>query len=92
LGTDVQLAQAMIDGTSGALATGATWATFALLPLLVVVAAVWAGAMERMHVPWPVQMAWPGTVPNNYVGLIEAMSIAVLACRVLRTRLMPIHW
>ncbi len=74
LGTDAQLAQAMIDKTPRSLATRAPWAVFALLPVVALIALVWAICMVMMQVLQPVQPAWPGGVPDTYNGLIAMVS------------------
>ena len=74
LGTDAQLVQAMIDKTPRSLATRAPWAVFALLPVVALIAIIWAVANVMMHVLGPVHAAWPEGVPDTYTGLIATVS------------------
>ncbi len=75
LGSDAQLAQAMIDrGVPRSLSARAPWAVFALLPVAVLMGLVWAISTVMMHLLWPVHTTWPGGVPNTYTGLIAAAS------------------
>jgi hypothetical protein len=75
LGTDAQLAQAMIDKTPRSLATRAPWAVFALLPLVALIALVFAIDSTMMRVLGPVHSAWPGGVPNTDTGLIAMATL-----------------
>lgn len=74
LGTDAQLAQAMIDSTPRSLAARAPWAVFAIVPVLMLLAVVWAVATAMMHLLAPVHSSWPGGVPNTYNNLITTVS------------------
>jgi hypothetical protein len=75
LGAEVQLVQAMIDRTSRSLAARAPWAVFALVPVVMFVAAVVIIDNLMMHLLGPVHAAWPGGVPNSYTGPISAASV-----------------
>jgi hypothetical protein len=75
LGTDAQLAQAMIDKTPRSLAARAPWAVFALVPVVVLLSVVWAVATVMMRLLGPLHSAWPGGVPDTYRGLIAAVSV-----------------
>jgi hypothetical protein len=75
LGTDAQLVQAMLDRTSRSLAFRAPWAVFALVPVVMFVAAVAIIDNSMMHLLGPVHAAWPGGVPNSYTGPISAASL-----------------
>ena len=74
LGTDAQLAQAMIDKTPRSLCTRAPWAVFALLPVAALIAVVLAIDDAMFHVLTPAHLTWPGGVPNTYTGLIAMVS------------------
>lgn len=74
LGTDIQLAQAMIETAPRTWAVSAPWAVFALSPLMTLVAAIAAIVASMFRLLEPVQPAWPGGVPNTYVGIIAAAS------------------
>lgn len=74
LGTDTQLAQAMIETAPRALASRAPWAVFGLLPLLTLIALICAIDVSMFRLLEPVHAAWPGGVPNTYVGIIAAAS------------------
>jgi hypothetical protein len=74
LGTDAELAQAMIDKTPRSLAARAPWAVFALVPVVLLQAAVWTVAMAMMHLLGPLHSRWPGGVPDSYLGLIATAS------------------
>lgn len=69
MGTEAQLAQAMIDrGAPRALSVKAPWAVFALLPVVGIVAVIWLIAMAMMRILMPVHAALPG----GYRALIAA--------------------
>jgi len=72
LGTDTQLAQAMIETAPRTLAARAPWAVFGLLPLVGLVAVISAIDYSMYRLLEPVRAAWPGGVPNTYVGIIVA--------------------
>jgi hypothetical protein len=102
LGSDAQLAQAMIDTTPRSISALAPWAVFALVPVVVLVAVVWAVATAMMHLLRPLHAAWPGGVPDTYHGLIGTVSFgasyllgpaiaAVCIALALRQRLSS-HW
>ncbi len=74
LGTDTQLTQAMIETAPRTLAARAPWAVFALLPLVTLMATIAAIVASMFRLLEPVQAAWPGGVPNTYVGIIAAAS------------------
>ena len=74
LGTDTQLAQAMIETAPRTLAARAPWAVFALLPVVTALALIAAIVALMFRVLEPVQAAWPGGVPNTYVGTIAVAS------------------
>ena|ERR1700690_345166 len=77
LGTEAQLAQAMIDTTPRSLTTRAPWAVLAIAPVVVLVAVVWAVATAMMRLLGPLHSAWPGGVPDTNNGLIAAVSLVV---------------
>jgi hypothetical protein len=74
LGTDAQLAQTMIDKTPRSLASRAPWATFALLPVVALIAIMAATGIAMFQLLSPAHAAWPGGVPNTYTGLIAVVS------------------
>jgi hypothetical protein len=74
LGTDTQLTQAMIETAPRTLAARAPWAVFALLPLVTLLAIIAAVVASMFRLLEPVQPAWPGGIPNTYVGIIAAAS------------------
>jgi hypothetical protein len=74
LGTDTQLAQAMIETTPRTLAARAPWAVFTLLPFVTLLAFIVAIVAFMFRLLEPVQPAWPGGVPNTHVGVIAAAS------------------
>jgi hypothetical protein len=56
------------------LAARAPWAVFALFPLVTLLAIIVAIVASMFRLLEPVQPAWPGGVPNTYVGTIAAAS------------------
>ncbi len=78
LGSDAQLAQAMIDkGAPRALAARAPWAVFAMFPVLLLVAVLAGNALSMFHVLQPVKDLSPAQMPDSYRGLIAVMSFVV---------------
>jgi hypothetical protein len=78
LGTDAQLAQAMIDkGAPRSLAARAPWAVFALSPVLLLVAVLAVNALSMMNVLQPVRGLSASQMPKGYFALIEVMSFVV---------------
>jgi hypothetical protein len=75
LGTDAQLAQAMIDKTPRSLATRAPWAVFALLPLVALIAILFAIDDAMIHLLTPVHTTWPGGVPDAYKALVTTVTL-----------------
>jgi len=74
LGTDTQLTQAMIETAPRTLAARAPWAVFALVPLVTLLAIIAGIVASMFRLLEQVQAAWPGGVPNTYVGTIAAAS------------------
>jgi hypothetical protein len=74
LGTDTELTQAMIETAPRTLAARAPWAIFALLPFMTLLVLICAIVASMFRLLEPVQPAWPGGIPNTYVGTIAAAS------------------
>jgi hypothetical protein len=75
LGSDAELAQAMIDkGAPRSAAARAPLAVFAVLPVLLLVAVIWATALLMMHLLAPVSGLAPADMPEGYAWLIAAVS------------------
>jgi len=78
LGSDAQLAQAMIDrGAPRALAVRAPWAVFAMLPVLLLVALLAVNGISMFRVLQPVKDLSPAQLPDGYRALISVMSFVV---------------
>jgi hypothetical protein len=76
LGSDSQLAQAMIDrGAPRALAVKAPWAVFGLLPVVAIVAISWIVAMAMFNLMVPVRSLMPAEMPAGYQALIAMAKI-----------------
>ena len=76
LGSDAQLVQAMIDKTPRSIAARAPWAAFTLLPVVALLAAIFAIDVSMMRLLDPVHGAWRAEVSNSNDGLIAAVSFA----------------
>ncbi len=76
LGSDAQLVQAMIDKTPRSIAARAPWAAFTLLPVLALVAAIFAIDLSMMRLLDPLHGAWRSELASSSDGLIAAVSFA----------------
>lgn len=75
LGSDALLAQAMMDhGAPRALAARAPCAVFAVLPVVLLVAALKAATALMIHALWPVRGLAPSAMPETYRAFIASMS------------------
>jgi hypothetical protein len=75
LGSDTQLAQAMIDkGAPRSLAARAPWSVFGVLPVVLLMAVIWVTSKSMMHVLWPLRGLSPSELPTGYLGLITTIS------------------
>jgi len=76
LGGEAELVRALLERTPArALATRAPWAVFAMLPVLVFVAVIFAIATTMMHLMWPMQGRTFAQLPENYRTLIELTGV-----------------
>ena len=75
LGSDAQLVQAMIDsGAPRSLAARAPWSVFAVMPVVLLVAATSVTAFSMMHLLWAVRGVAPADLPAGYATLIATVS------------------
>jgi hypothetical protein len=74
LGTDAQLAQAMLDKSRRSLAARAPWSVLALLPVLLLVLVFGVIGRSMMLLLWPMQGITPADMPAGYSILIATVS------------------
>lgn len=74
LGSDSQLAQAMIDRTPRSFTARAPWAVVALFPVTLLLCVHWGTALSLMHFLAPVRGLAPASMPETYRMLISTVS------------------
>jgi hypothetical protein len=72
VGSDTQLAQAMIDKAPRSLAARAPWSVFALMPVLLLICVIGITGVVMMRLLWPLQALAPADWPTGYAILIAA--------------------
>jgi hypothetical protein len=75
LGTDAELAQAMLDKSPRSLAARAPWLVLALLPVLLLVCAMGVTGRSMLLLLAPLQGLAPADMPAGHAGLIAAASL-----------------
>jgi hypothetical protein len=78
LGTETQLAQAMIETAPKAWAVRAPWAVFALFPTAAVLMVILASDACLLRLLPPDQpAAWPSGIPNSYTAIFTAAVVFI---------------
>lgn len=74
VGSDAQLAQAMIDKAPRSLAARAPWSVFTVLPVLLLIGVVYVTGHSMFRLLSPIQGLAPADMPAGYANLIAAVS------------------
>lgn len=74
LGSEAELAQAMIDKTPRSLAARAPWLMLALVPVLLLVIVIRVTNLSMMHLLAPLSTLAPAQIPGGYASLIATVS------------------
>jgi hypothetical protein len=74
LGSEAQLAQAMIEKSPRSLAARAPWLVLALIPVLLLVCFIRFTNLSMMYLLSPLGELAPAGMPGGYVGLIATVS------------------